>query len=165
MRQLPLFKDETLKSHGGIVNLGKRKTRRPLATRKALHLVLKSSQTVCLFSELSEVKYYINRYSFQFHIRIYHLSVQKDHIHILMKIVNRDSYKKFTRALTGILARKYGKGLWKLSPFTRVLDWGQDFERTKNYISQNEAEVWGVRPYKPRKNKAPTYQNPLEKPL
>lgn len=155
MRQLQLFKDETPKSHGGIVNLGKRKTRRPLATRKALHLVLKSSQTVCLFSELNEVKYYINKYSFQFHIRIYHLSVQKDHIHLLMRIENRESYKKFTRSLTGILARKYGKGLWMLSPFTRVLNWGRDFESTRNYISQNEAEVWGVKPYKSRKTKNP----------
>ena len=104
-----------------------------------------------LFREFENVKYYMNKYSWKFHIRVYNLSVQKDHIHFLIKIEDRESYKKFTRALTGILARKYGKGLWALSPFTRVLGWGIDYKTTNQYIMQNEDEVWGLKPYKNRK--------------
>lgn len=152
MRQLNLFKNEQLQFHGGKINQGKRKKRRPLATKKPIHLVLKCEKNLSLFDEFSEVKYYINKYSFKFHIRIYHLSIQHDHIHFLIKIDDREFYKKFTRSLTGILARKYGKGIWQLSPFTRVLNWGKEYEMTKKYISQNEDEVWGVKHYTPRKH-------------
>jgi len=157
MKQLQLFKDEQLKFHGGQVNQGQRKGLRPLATRKPIHLVLKCNKSFCLFEELNEIKYYINKYSWKFCIRIYNLSVQHDHIHFLIKIEDRESYIKFNRSLTGILARKYGKGLWQLSPFTRVLNWGAEYETVKQYINQNEDEVWGVKPYKPRSQKYQKY--------
>ena len=153
MKQLQLFKNDQLKFHGGQVYSGKRKTKRPLATKNPIHLVLKCNKSISLFHEFCEVKYYINKYSFKFHIKIYNLSVQRDHIHFLLKIENRESYMKFTRFLTGVLARKYGKDLWQLTPFTRVLSWGKDYEATKKYISQNEDEVWGVKPYKHRQQR------------
>ena len=152
MKQMTLFKNEQPTFHGGQINHGRRKARRPLATKRPLHLVLKCHKDLSLFSKFDEVKYLINKYSFKFHIKIYSLSVQQDHIHFLIKIENRESYKKFSRSLTGVLARKFGKGIWNLSPFTRVVSWGRDYENTKKYISQNEDEIWGVRPYTARKH-------------
>ena len=150
MQQLQLFKNEDLKFHGGQINQGKRKTRRPLATKQPIHLVLKCSKEFNIFREFEQVKYYINKYAWKFHIRVYNLSIQKDHIHFLIKIEDRDSYKKMIRSLTGILARKYGRGIWKLSPFTRVLSWGKEYKTVQRYLEQNEDEIWGVKAYKKR---------------
>ncbi len=153
MKQLQLFKEDQLKLHGGQINQGRRKLRRPLSTKQPIHLVLKCDKSTGLFRELNQVKYYINKYSWKFCIRIYSLSVQHDHIHFLIKIDDRESYVKFNRALTGILARKYGKGIWQLSPFTRVLNWGKEYETVKRYIRQNEDEVWGIIPYVQRQQR------------
>ena len=153
MKQLTLFKNTKPKAHGGTLNPSKRKQQRPLATQKPIHLVLKCHKEMSLFKEFETVKYYINRYTWKFHIQVYHLSIQQDHIHLLIKIEDRNSYNKFIKSLTGMLARLYGKGLWKLSPFTRVVSWGRDYKSVKRYVDLNEDEIWGVKPYQVRHQK------------
>ncbi len=71
---------------------------------------------------------------------------------IMIKIPGTRDYRKFIRALTGILARKLGKNIWKMLPFTRVASWGKDFLNLKKYFHQNREEAAGRRPYRARKN-------------
>ena len=157
MQQLPLFKNNDLKFHGGNINKGQRKIRRPLSSRHPIHLVLKANKQLNLFEEFEQIKYLINKYSWKFHIKVYDLSIQKDHIHLLIKIEERESYMKFNRSLCGVLARQYGKGIWKLTPFTRVMSWGKDFQAVKKYIQKNEDEIWGVKPYEKRPDRYSRY--------
>lgn len=130
----------------------KRKTIRPLSSCKPLHLVLKAKKNVNLFKNGSLIKSNVNKYAQLFGIKIYSMTVQKDHIHLCIRIHDRNLYKSFIRSLTGVLAKHFGKGLWKLLPFTRIGQWGKGFKILKSYLLQNELEVNGIVPYQKRKN-------------
>lgn len=94
----------------------------------------------------------IQLYGSRFGIRTYGISVQKDHLHLLVKIPSRNLYVRFIRSLTGILSRKL-KVRWKTLPFTRVLQWGRDFHIALQYLRKNKEEVMGMRPYEIRKHR------------
>lgn len=147
MRQYSLFKP-TPKFHGGTHARGKRKTLRPLATRKPLHLVLKSSRN--LYRHRSLIEFQVFKQSELAQIRLFHKAVAADHVHLVLRIPSRNAYKAFVRALTGILARALGKKLWALLPFTRVANWGRDFANLRAYLLQNRVEAGGFVPYQPR---------------
>lgn len=150
MQQLSLFKTNSHLFHGGAL-AKKRKTRRPLCSKRPLHIVLKSKQRN-LYSHKVFLNKRIEVHAIKSGIKIYSLAINSDHIHFVVKIPNRDSYKRFIRALTGDLGRALGKGLWALIPFTRVLQWGRDFRATLGYLRKNREEVTGVRSYEKRKN-------------
>jgi hypothetical protein len=40
---------------------------------------------------------------------------------------------------------------WDKRPFTRILEWGKDFNVISSYLLQNILEALGFIPYKPRK--------------
>ena len=44
------------------------------------------------------------------------------------------------------------QGFWQFRPFSRVVNWGQDFKIYTRYIRQNVLEALGFIPYKVRKN-------------
>lgn len=153
MKQLNLILNSGKDFHGGSLAKGKRKSARPLSTRKPIHLVLKASKQVNLFKNGGVVNATINKYAAACGLKIYSMSVQVDHIHLCVRIHDRNLYKKFIRSLTGVLAKRFGKGLWKFSPFTRVGQWGKGFAILKNYLQLNEFEISGVvPPYQKRKD-------------
>lgn len=118
MKQLSLLKSEPL-YFGGALNKDRRKTRRPLCSKRSFHLVLKS-RTHNLFQNKEIILEHIHRYKNLFGIKAYGISVQKDHIHFVLKIPSRLQYLKFIRSLTAILSRKL-KIKWKYLPFTRLI--------------------------------------------
>lgn len=73
-------------------------------------------------------------------------------VHLIIQIPGRKEYVAFIRSLTGLVARKLGKGLWKLLPFTRIANWGRDFRNLVNYLRKNLEEWLGFRVYEPRKD-------------
>lgn len=150
MKQLSLLPLENKTYYGGSLVKGKRKMTRPLCSQRPIHLVLKSQKSIDLFVNKQIILGKINLYAQKFGIKIYDISVQRDHIHLSVRIQNREQYKKFVRSFTGVLARHFGPGMWKLRPFTRVLEWGRDFAHVRAYIEQNELEVHGVIPYQAR---------------
>ena len=83
--------------------------------------------------------------------RVVHYSIQRDHVHLLMKFPSREAYRKFIRGVTGTLARKFGANLWAQLPFTRLFTWQSDYWNLKRYMKQNREETLGHRPYKKRK--------------
>ncbi|MCB0356873.1 MAG: transposase [Bdellovibrionales bacterium] len=153
MKQLSLIDKPELQL-GGSLSKGKRKSLRPLCSKRTLHLVLKSKKELLLNDPLNRNTFqvYLWKYSQKFNVALYNWSIQKDHVHLQIKIPSRENYKSFIRSLTGQLTREWGKGIWQVTPYTRVLHWGQDFENVKKYIFQNEAEVQGFTPYKRRSN-------------
>lgn len=150
MRQLSLITPSPL-FHGGELAHGKRKSRRPLCTKRAVHLILKS-RSANLYAKRIKIEQEARRLCAKFKIKAYSLAVNRDHIHFVLKFPGRESYKAFLRAFTGLLARQLGKGLWVLLPFTRVLAWGKDFRSVLAYLRKNREEAAGLIPYEPRKN-------------
>ncbi len=147
MRQYSFFKP-TPEFHGGTHALGKRKTFRPLATRKPIHLVLISKKK--LYRHSSLIAFQLFKQGELAGVKIFQQAVAADHVHLVIGIPSRDAYKAFARALTGILARSLGKKLWALLPFTRVANWGRDYENLRAYLLQNRVEAGGWVPYKAR---------------
>ena len=153
MQQLTLITNTTKPFHGGSLQVGKRKSKRPLSSKKPIHLVLKSNKEYELTMYEKLITERLNNYSQRFGIRIYSFSIQKDHIHICLRAHCHHTYKSFVRCLSAGLARKIGRGLWALPPFTRVGEWGRGFQGIQAYIRQNELEKLGVIEYQTRKHR------------
>lgn len=150
MKQLKMkFAKNYKKQFGGELLIGKRKTQRPLSTKKPIHLVLRSD-TVKLFTPYnSSLEKLIYRTAGRFQIRVYDLALNWNHIHAVIMIKDRNDYVRFIRALTSLVSMKIKskvkelKTVFSLRPFTRILDWGIDFKNTQYYVFQNQLEAFG----------------------
>lgn len=152
--QLVLFKE--LNSFGGSLLLGKRKVQRPLSTKSAIHLVLKSDLKSVFNPGNRSLEKLIQQQSKKFQIKIYQMAINWSHIHMVIKIKSREDYCRFIRALTSLLTMKIykyrklaGTGLapkkiFTLRPFTRLIKWGQDFKRVMEYQIINQLESYGL---------------------
>ena len=149
MKQRSFFLNES-PIFGGASLKNCRHHRRVLSSKKPIHLVLKATQNA-LYKNREFIRITLLRQAKIAGVSVYDFNINFDHIHVQMKIPNRLLYCRFVRALTGLISRKLGRGLWKLRPFTRVSEWGRAFSKLKEYIAQNNLEVEGRIPYKSRK--------------
>jgi hypothetical protein len=122
----------------------------PCLESAPIHFALKSQRKIYENRHFAETE--LRRQAKKFVIRIYSLEVAHEHLHFLALLPSRDHYIKFIRALCGLLARKLGAKLWALPPFSRVANWGKDFNWLKNYLAINREEAAGRRPYEPRED-------------
>ena len=136
------------KQCGGSLATGKRKELRTLDRGAPLHLVLKANTEINLFEHCLWIEDLIYKYARRFGVLIYAESVQVDHIHLCIRIHDRAAYNNFVRTLTGQLAKRFGKGLWKVRPYTRVASWGKEFQAIKAYLRKNDLEVHGLVAYR-----------------
>lgn len=150
MKQLSLLQAPPL-FHGGELALGKRKSRRPFDPKRSLHLTLKAERPV-LFARRVEIEKEIRRWAARFHVKLYELAVNFDHIHVLLFAPSKRLLNAFHRALSSRLAALLGKGIWALLPFSRVVSWGRAFRVAREYIRRNREEAEGKRPYEKRKD-------------
>ncbi len=145
------------KFHGGKYATGKRKTRRPLDTKKPIHVVLSSSKAKGPWSFRSptnknKVDHIVHEYSKRFGVKIYDYSNNSNHLHLSVKIISREGFQKYLKTITGLIARgimKAKKGqakgkFWDSLAFTRVADWGRSFTNLKKYIFRNVLEASGA---------------------
>ncbi|MBY0384305.1 transposase [bacterium] len=153
MKQTSFFIKAKLESGGSLNPKGKRKTARTLDSRRPLHLVLKSKNTISLFKNKHKLRDILKKQAKTFGIKVYSHSIQKDHWHLVIKITNRYLYRGFIRSLTGIIARQLGKGLWRLCPYSRIVSWGRDFLNVIDYLLLNECEVLEIVPHALRKRR------------
>ena len=129
MKQLKLIPDLS-KEHGGSLSKNKRKSFKPLSFKKITHLVLKAHKKVSLFKNRKSILRIIHRQAQLSGVKIYSLSIQHDHIHFSVLFLNKAQYNRFIRATTGLLARKFGRGLWKFRPYTKIIEWGKPVSYT-----------------------------------
>ncbi len=154
---------------GGENARGKRKERRPIATKRAMHLVLKSSEAVGRNSFLAPahslfVKNQVSDQSARWGVRVFEFSNNGNHLHLLIQARDRVGFRGFVRTLSALIARHVtgackgkaaGKRFWDSLPFTRIVEWGRAFWRAKNYVVQNQLEAAGVVPHHPRTSAVP----------
>jgi len=143
---------------------------RPMDSKKALHLVLKSSQAVgdkSFKSEKFEAKIWdiIKHHAEKTGIKIHEYANGGNHLHLLLHAKNRDDYTAFIKTITGLIARTVGKSergkplkkrFWDARPFSRVVSFAKkEFKAIKTYLLRNTLEAIGWMKYISRDSRMP----------
>ncbi len=147
--------------HGGSLLEGKRKGRRALSNKHAIHLILKSDLKGVFNPGNRRLEQLIRNTAERFSVRIYSTALNWSHIHCVITIKDRKDYNAFIRVLTSILALRIRKHksftgkVFTLRPFTRILNWGRDFKNVLSYLVLNQLESLGmvIRPKKAKNRK------------
>ncbi|MBI2606794.1 MAG: hypothetical protein HYW49_12015 [Deltaproteobacteria bacterium] len=153
-RQPDLFGKPSLE-FGGKPTRGKRKIARPIAIKRAMHVVMRSSRARGAWSLLNPGNRRIVedaiRAGERFGVRVYDRANVGNHIHFVLKARTHEAYKAFIRLISGKIAfevtgakkgramvsRKADGKFWDSIPFSRVLEWGRDFINARIYITKN----------------------------
>lgn len=157
-------------SYGGDLRKSARgRAARPLSTKDPIHLVLKINKSAVkgglrnphVFRLMSVL---IKRYALKFFVKVEQVSIQNDHVHLLIRSTRRSKLQSFFRVVPGQFAQnmtdppagandknKQGKAnvktkIWKHRPFTRIVKGFRAYQIVRNYIQLNECEANG-RPY------------------
>ena len=139
-------------SHGGDLAKGKRKTKRPLDTKKPLHLVMRSSKAtgaLSLLKNKSIVDKIIQKQARKFGVRIAAFANVGNHCHLLLRFSNRKAFQAFLVSVTALIARAitqackgkpFGK-FWDALAFSRVLTSKRELTVCHKYIAANVIEA------------------------
>ncbi len=155
---LPGIKPNAQKSYFGGSHLkGNARSKRPLSTKEALHLVLRSSKARGTLSFLSpkrakRIKDCVFRQARQKHLKIYRYANSGNHLHIILLPRTREAYRCFIRAISGLISRmtqecERGRPcgektpFWDKRPFSRIIAWGRDFKSVAQYVERNVLEA------------------------
>ncbi len=154
MRQLKLWKNQK-KNHGGQESKGKRKGARPIATKRPMHVTLKSTRARGHWNMLrhaSGVENAIHETARRFQVRILRFQNVGNHLHLGLQASTRENFQNFLRVVTQkimFLITKARKGspqgrFWRHLAFSRVVEWGPDWRNVKNYFERNRLEAEGM---------------------
>jgi REP element-mobilizing transposase RayT len=149
------------KFFGGSLMRGVRKKQRPLAFKRPLHIVLRSSKArgdkaLLDYRNRHRIEKWLKDFARRNQVRIYEIAINWNHLHLLARFVSRAAYNKFIRSLTGTLPkgvlgfRDPTETFWDDRPFTRIVEWGRDYNRVKDYVMQNVLEALGLVSYQKR---------------
>ena len=156
-------------SHGGTLRQkAAGRGRRPLSSREPLHLVLKARKEKIKYGlrtwkRYALIHYLLGRYSARFFVKVEQVSIQGDHIHLLIRTTRRSNYQSFFRVFSGQIAQRFQKeglltmtdtpqmqaqiggtrekGLWRYRPFSRVVRGWRAYQIVRNYVQLNEKEA------------------------
>ncbi|RYZ79544.1 MAG: hypothetical protein EOP06_27000 [Proteobacteria bacterium] len=152
------FNKDYCKEHGGTLRVGKRKTLRPLATKRPIHLVLKSHRNPATGKRCSlfapgnyALEKIIRDQASKYHVKVHRISFVWSHIHMTMTFPSRAAYKSFIKSVTSFLIARLSKqhgvdlrGLFDVPPYTRVLSTRTEFLELMRYHDLNEQEALGL---------------------
>ncbi len=143
--------------HGGDLRKGKRKLMRPLDTKRAMHVVFRSTRATGALSMLArknarKIDAIKARTAQATGVRVYAFANSGNHLHLLIRGRRREDLQNFLRIFGALVARAItgarkgaatGK-FWSHLVYTRVVEWGRAFKTAKLYVIQNELEALGV---------------------
>ncbi len=151
MRQLDFrFQNDYKKEFGGSLLQGKRKSARPLSTKKPMHLILKCTGKSVFNPSNRKLENLIRHQANKYGIKTYEIALNWSHVHLLIKLPSREAYVAFIRTITslivGFLSKTKGtlKGIFDLRPYTKILSWGKQFQRVVEYVELNTLEALGL---------------------
>lgn len=167
-------------NHGGVLR-NKRRGRkvRPLSTKAPIHLVFKTQKNFLRRGLRSPLGFMIIRatvkkYARRFFVKVEQVSINHDHVHLLVRFTKRSQGLHFLRVVSGQIAQEFQKSgfikfasvtdtptntlkakpkLWKNRPFTRVIQGWKPYQIVRHYIQLNEKEASGEIKYKPQRLK------------
>jgi REP element-mobilizing transposase RayT len=149
-------KQET--QHGGEYRKGKRKDARPIDPKRPIHLTLRSSQANGKRSMLhpenvKRTESLVRKIAKKRQLRVYRYVNVGNHLHLILKTPTRFHFQTFLRELAGSLAMMItgaGKGralagrFWDQLAWTRIVNWGKDFQGLCRYFIKNIFESQGL---------------------
>jgi len=165
-KQTLLLEELALKlEHGGELGVGRRKVKRPLVSRRPMHLVMRSSLAkgeYFLFRKRNTniIKAELKKWSSHFFVKLYRYAIVGNHVHLVVKGKTIKGLQGFLRVVPGQIGQKITgskKGnercarFWDLPIYSRIVEWGRALRTVINYVIQNELEAKAIVPYKPRK--------------
>ena len=108
-KQLKLFKHTGKTFFGGKLLYKKRKSKRPLAYKRALHVVLRSSRAGGQYSFLRpKNRVFIEKLLVQtaarFRVKLHRKAIAGNHLHLIILCSDKDSYHGFISVVSGRLA-------------------------------------------------------------
>lgn len=102
---------ERSRHFGGSLLKGNPKQARPLSSKEAIHLVLKSHnvfgpQSMLQQKHVKAIRAIVDRVAERCAVRVYHFVNVGNHLHLVIKLRSITLYAQFIRALTGLIARQ-----------------------------------------------------------
>jgi REP element-mobilizing transposase RayT len=150
--------------HGGQTKTGQRKTSRPLEPSLPLYLVLRSSRARGNWSlkrpaTETRVKETLRTLAQRHKIKVFEFVNGGDQLHLLMRAKSRPGFQAFLRAFAGLTARavtgaKKGKPagkFWDGLTFSRVVAWGEEFDRVSSCLADRDLEALAALSELPKK--------------
>lgn len=172
------FFEPIARDHGGAHSIKRRRTRRPLSTRHAIHFTLKSdlaggARSLRPFEK--QIEMIAEKAAKRFGIRIYRRAICATHLHYLIRGTTRTGLQNFFRVFAGHVAqmilknvplsskeerkragcKKNHRRFWSLLLYSRVVTWGREFKGVANYVLKNQLEALNIIAYTPRARAAP----------
>jgi hypothetical protein len=134
--------------HGGTQARGRRKNARPIDPRRALYVVLSSrratgKRSLRATENVARVSALVRSRAKHYGVRLFAYSNTGREIHLLVQGKRRAELQSFLRTLPGGVAmivtgarkgKPFGK-FWEGTAFSRIVDWGEDFEALKRKLN------------------------------
>lgn len=138
---------------GSLTEKSNPKTKRPLNSKRPIHLVLKANRSVLrLPKTYGRVSTLLSQKAQKYGVKIFKEANVGNHIHLVVQITNRRLWNGFIRDFTSRLAVEFRQmgvivkshKLWKHRPFTRIVEgWNKAFKSVINYVFLNQLEAEG----------------------
>jgi hypothetical protein len=138
---------------GALLKNSNAKVARPLDSKFAIHLTLRSSiggmRRPKIFGRVNEL---VERTNHKYCVIMYRFANVGNHLHLLIKISRRRLWAPYIRELAGRIAQEVqglkglakGAGFWEYRPFTRIVrGWRKAFQTAKDYVELNRLEAEG----------------------
>lgn len=162
-QQLGFFSPQRSDYGGSLATTRKgRSGPRPLATKKTMHIVLRSSQAVGRYSfrrHDSKIRQILQRFGHRHNVRVLSLANVGNHLHLHIQLRQRGGYAPFIRAVTASIMmlvtgvsrwHKPTEGpsstkrkFWDLRPFSRILSSFTERLNLKDYLAINRYQNLG----------------------
>ncbi len=149
-RQLE-FLEKTDSFYGGSLRTTRksRQTRRPIAVRQSMHVVLRSSKAVKERSfqtrrNAGKIAEILKKHAAKNHVRIYSFANVGNHLHLHLQLSYRDGYVRFIRAVTAAIAMH----VMNWNKWTREQTGRQsELDEEKSAQKIPKTSFWDFRPY------------------
>lgn len=145
------------KEHGGARAKGRGKVVRPIATKRAMHVIVRSSRATGDWSFLRQahrgrIETLLEATARRFHVKIHRSVNVGNHLHLIVQAKRREHFQNFLRVFTqGVVflvtgarkGRPVGK-FWDALAYSRVVEWGRDWRNLLRYFEKNTFEAAGI---------------------
>ena len=155
--QFTALRDFTRTRHGGGERAGRRKTARPVATKRPMHLTLRASRATGATSMLRpacchHISAIVAKFADPNDVRVLRFANVGNHLHLVVQAKTRAGFQNYLRTIAGLIARvatgavkgRASGKFWDELAFSRVIAWGRDLKRTLDYVLGNAMEGLGV---------------------
>lgn len=149
------FWQDPSKGHGG--DPKGEKTARPIATKRPMHLVLRSSRargdwSMMRYEHQCAIVNILQRVAKRHRVRVHRFANVGNHLHVLVQAGRRQDLQNFLRVFSGTVALAITKAkkraaqgkFWDHLVFTRIVEWGKDWKNMLVYLDKNLWEGLGV---------------------